>query len=98
MPLTIFNVSTVDHLYIGKDTVIAFAEEPILDTYSIELASKDKTKEPLAKHIIGCPRGMKHYLKSHMKLPLFVLQQMYQNQCHPGELQEKEEEPVYSLD
>ena len=25
MPLTIFNLSTVDHLYIGKDTVITFA-------------------------------------------------------------------------
>ena len=49
MPLTIFNLSTVDHLYIGKDTVIAFAEEPILDTYNIELASEDKIKEHLAK-------------------------------------------------
>ena len=49
MPLTIFNLSTVDHLYIGKDTVIAFAEEPILDTYNIKLASEDKIKEHLAK-------------------------------------------------
>ena len=49
MPLTIFNLSTVDHLYIGKDTVIAFGEEPILDTYNIELASEDKIKEHLAK-------------------------------------------------
>ena len=49
MPLTIFNLSTVDHLYIGKDTVIAFAEEPTLDTYNIELASEDKIKEHLAK-------------------------------------------------
>ena len=49
MPLTIFNLSTVDHLYIGKDTVIAFAEEPILETYNIELASEDKIKEHLAK-------------------------------------------------
>ena len=32
MPLTIFNLSTVDHLYIGKDTVIAFAEKPVLET------------------------------------------------------------------
>ena len=24
MPLTIFNLSTVDHLYIGKDTVVGF--------------------------------------------------------------------------
>ena len=49
MPLTIFNLSTVDYLYIGKDTVIALAEEPILETYNIELASKDKIKEHLAK-------------------------------------------------
>ena len=49
MPLIIFNLSTVEHLYIGKDTMIAFAEEPILDTYNIELASKDKIKEHLAK-------------------------------------------------
>ena len=49
MPLTIFNLSTVDHLYIGKDTVIAFAEEPILDTYNIKLASEDMIKEHLAK-------------------------------------------------
>ena len=40
MPLTIFNLSTVDHLYIGKDTVIAFAEQPGLETYNIELASQ----------------------------------------------------------
>ena len=46
MPLTIFNLSTVDHLYIGKDTVIAFAE---LETYNIELASEHKIKEHLAK-------------------------------------------------
>ena len=49
MPLTIFNLSMVDHLYIGKDTVIAFAEQPILETYNIELASEDKIKEHLAK-------------------------------------------------
>ena len=49
MPLTIFNLSTVDHLYIGKDTVITFAEQPVLETYNIELASEDKIKEHLAK-------------------------------------------------
>ena len=49
MPFTIFNLSTVDHLYIGKDTVIAFAEQPVLGTYNIELASEDKIKEHLAK-------------------------------------------------
>ena len=49
MPLTLFNLSKVDHLYIGKDTVIAFADEPTVDTYNIELASEDKIKEHLAK-------------------------------------------------
>ena len=49
MPLTLFNLSKVDHLYIGKDTMIAFAEEPTVDTYNIELASEDKIKEHLAK-------------------------------------------------
>ena len=49
MPLTIFNLSTVDHLYIGKDMVITFAEQPVLETYNIELASEDKIKEHLAK-------------------------------------------------
>ena len=49
MPLTIFNLSTVDHLYIGKDTVITFAEQPVLETYNIELASEDKIKEHLVK-------------------------------------------------
>ena len=49
MPLTIFNLSTVDHLYIGKDTVIAFAEQPVLETYNIELAGEDKIKEHLSK-------------------------------------------------
>ena len=39
----------VDHLYIGKDTMIAFAEETILETYNIERASEDKIKEHLAK-------------------------------------------------
>ena len=49
MPLTIFNLSTVDHLYIGKDTMITFAEQPVLEAYNIELASEDKIKEHLAK-------------------------------------------------
>ena len=49
MPLTLFNLSKVDHLYIGKDTVIAFADEPTVDTYNIELAIEDKIKEHLAK-------------------------------------------------
>ena len=49
IPLTIFNLSKVDHLYIGRDTVVAFAEEPTIDTYNIELASENKIKEHLVK-------------------------------------------------
>ena len=47
--LTIFNLSKIDHLYIGRDTVVAFAEEPTIDTYHIEVASEEKIKEHLAK-------------------------------------------------
>ena len=49
MPLTIFNLSKVDHLYIGRDTMVTFAEEPTIDTYHIELAGEEKIKEHLAK-------------------------------------------------
>ena len=49
MPITIFNLSTVGHLYIGKDTVIIFAEQPVLETCNIELAREDKIIEHLAK-------------------------------------------------
>ena len=49
MPLTIFNLSKVDHLYIGRDTMVAFAEEPSIDTYHIEVAGEEKIKEHLAK-------------------------------------------------
>ena len=41
MPLTIFNLSKVDHLYIGRDTMVTFAEEPTIDTYHIELAGEE---------------------------------------------------------
>ena len=49
IPLTIFNLSTVDHLCIGRDTVVAFADEPTVDVYHVEIASDDKIKEHLAK-------------------------------------------------
>ena len=35
IPITIFNLSHVDHLYIGRDTVVAFADEPIMDVYNV---------------------------------------------------------------
>ena len=49
MPLTIFNLSKVDHLYIGKDTVIALADTPEFETYNVEITSEDKIKEHLVK-------------------------------------------------
>ena len=49
MPLTIFNLSKVDHLYIGKDTVVAFTDAPEFETYNVEIASEDKIKEHQAK-------------------------------------------------
>ena len=49
MPLTIFNLSKVNHLYIGKDTVIAFADAPEFETYNVEITSEDKIREHLVK-------------------------------------------------
>ena len=59
MPLTIFNLSKVDHLYIGRDIVVTFAEDPTIDTHNIELANEDKIKENLAKPHNWVPRGHK---------------------------------------
>ena len=47
--LTIFNLSKVDHLYISRDTVVAFADKPAVDVYHVEIASDEKIKEHLAK-------------------------------------------------
>ena len=49
MPLTIFNLSKVDHLYIGKDTVVAFADAPEFEPYNMEITTEDKIKEHLTK-------------------------------------------------
>ena len=77
MPLTIFNLSTVDHLYIGKDTVIAFAEQPVLETYNIELASEDKIKEHLAKSQNWVPHRHETLPEIPHDTAFFALQQMY---------------------
>ena len=47
--LTIFNLNKVDNLYIGRDTVVAFADKPTVDVYYVEIASDEKIKEHLAK-------------------------------------------------
>ena len=49
MPLTIFNLSRVDHLYIGKDTIVAFADQSEFDTYNVEIANEEQIKEHLAQ-------------------------------------------------
>ena len=35
IPLTVFNLSKVDHLYIGRDTVVAFADKPAVDIHPL---------------------------------------------------------------
>ena len=62
IPLTIFNLSKVDHLYIGSDTVVAFADKPAVDIYHVEIASDEKIKEHLAN-----PRNW--VLQHHKTLP-----------------------------
>ena len=59
MPLTIFNLSKVDHLYIGRDTMVTFAEELTIDTHNIELASEEKIKEHLVKPCNWVPQRHK---------------------------------------
>ena len=49
IPITIFNLSHVDHQYIGRDTIVAFADEPTVNMYNMELASENKIKEHLAQ-------------------------------------------------
>ena len=49
IPLTIFNLCKVDHLYISRDTVVAFADKPAVDIYHMEIARDKKIKEHLAK-------------------------------------------------
>ena len=44
MPLTIFNLSNVDYLYIGKDTVVTFTDTPEIETYNVEKIMKEKIK------------------------------------------------------
>ena len=54
--LTIFNLSKVDHLYIGRDTVIAFADVPKFETYNVEIASEDKRIPDKTKKL-GAPEA-----------------------------------------
>ena len=78
IPLTIFNLSHVDHLYIGRDTVVAFADEPTVDMYNVELANEDKIKEHLTQPRNWVPQCHKHCQKYQVTLLLSVQLQMYQ--------------------
>ena len=78
MPLTIFNLSKVDCLYIGRDTVSLSPNNPQLRPTTYSWPVTMPSRNTWLNHAIGSPKGMKHYLKSHLILLLFVLQQMYQ--------------------
>ena len=78
MLLTIFNISKVDHLYIGRDTVVFFVEEPTIDTYHIEVAGEQKIKEHLAKPHNWAPQRHKTLPEFSPDTALIVLQQMCQ--------------------
>ena len=78
IPLIIFNLSKVDHLYIGRDTVAAFADKPAVDVYHVEIASDEKIKEHLPSQGIGCYSITKHYQKYLVTPLLYVPLQMYQ--------------------
>ena len=56
IPLTILNLSKVDHLYIGRDTVIAFTDVPGFETYNVEIASEDK-RTPGKTKKLGAPEA-----------------------------------------
>ena len=63
LPLIIFNLSKVDYLYIGRDTVVAFADEPVVNVYHVEIASDEKIKEHLAKPRNWVPQHHKTLLE-----------------------------------
>ena len=77
MPITMWNLSTVNHLYIVKDTVITFAEQPEINTFNIEIASDEKIKEHLAQPCNWVPQRHETLPEICLILLSFVLQQMY---------------------
>ena len=50
IPLTNFNLSKVDYLYIGRDTVVAFADEPAVNVYYCQ-SKKDQGAPGQAKEL-----------------------------------------------
>ena len=78
IPLTIFNLSHVDYLYIGRDTVAAFADKLTVDVYNVEIASDGKIKDTKPSQEAGCHNITKHYQRYLVTLLLYVHLQMYQ--------------------
>ena len=50
-------------MYIGKGTVVAFADKPAVDVYHVEIASDEKIKEYLAKPRNWVPQHHKTLLE-----------------------------------
>ena len=63
IPLTIFNLSKVDHLYISRGTLVAFADKPAVDVYHEEIVSDERIKEHLAKPKNWVPQHHKTLLQ-----------------------------------
>ena len=78
IPLTILNLSKVDHLYIGRDTVVAFADEPAVNVYHVEIAIDEKIKEHLAKPRNWVPQHHKTLPEIPSNTSLYVHLQMCQ--------------------
>ena len=73
-------LSSVDHLYIGRDTVITFVEQPTIETYNIEFSSEEQIKEHLSKPPNWVPQRHKTLPKILPDTAFICLQQMYQDQ------------------
>ena len=73
IPLTIFNISHVDHLYIGRDTVVIFADEPTVDS-----PENKRSRSILLNQGTGYHNVTKHCQKYQVTLLLSVHLQMYQ--------------------
>ena len=77
IPLTIFNLSKVDHLYIDRDTVVAFADKPAVDIYHVEIASDEKIKASSQAKELGATASRNTTRINLVTLLLYVHLQMY---------------------
>ena len=78
IPITIFNLSHVDHFYTGRDTVVAFADGPKWMCTMWNLPVKTQSRITLLNQGTGYHNIMKHCHKYQVALLLSVHLQMYQ--------------------